>query len=739
MTPIGTTAPLRGPTGLSILPTTLALALAGCGVGMSDDVDTTTQPGATAVAAAAPALGGIRPGAVLPPPTGTPVGTVSQACPGDRWIGVLDRGDCRQLEAKPGAGAAGTWRVTRLFDDELDGKARNNPAAAMAQYCAIEWVPAPGALVGTPPTEAPAISQPLRSLSPDCHVVAPMADSLNEVKEVPVQMFNSFLAHVGALAGPPKGASPVRVAVIDSSPENLDDHGRAGKGRYLHGRAVARISRTLTCPSNGREPEQCIAHISPHLAFPRIKPQLSDHKEGGYFGSQGDLARALFRADEVYQTTPVAGAKKKTPLVVVMSLGWDTGRGYDGDYRSSPTELRGPARAVHDAITRLVCHGALVIAAAGNRSGGSPETTGAMFPAAWESKPAPTAEDCRRVGAPPANVLGTAAPDISIDTPADATAGLVAPVRYRPLLYAAGAVDGTDQPIQATRILGKPRLAAMGFHVAALDDDAGGFTEVFTGTSMSAAVVAATAAAVWGYAPRLQNWQVMQIVHRSAYALTMPADYCLGGGAGCGPVKRVSLCRAVHDICSIAALCPTAPPPCHANVPPYTGQNASWDPAVWHAAVASVNRVEGTLPGGPICPGTSCSPSDTYPTNAATPWVNPQPGWPGCPTGCIVEETEIMPLADDAGGSARPIAAPIVNGALHFSTYKDFSWSSVVITISDTAGTRSYDLSSLVNTTAGKRTFVIDGIPLHHPISSATISFGHAGGSTSDQLLFWRK
>lgn len=718
--------------------------LAGCGADLGPDAVDLEHGGALspgAVVPSAPAIGGTLgpagPASPAPPPVAT------DACPGTRWVATLDRGDCNDLKATGGPG--GSYRSSRLFAVRPPGAVGGGRPDPLDRFCVLDWEPAPGSLTA-PPVHAPVTSMRVRGLAPDCHVVspvaAPVAESLREMPDVPVQLVNTFLVQAGALAGPPKGAAgQTRIAVIDSAPD-FDTGGKAGKGRFLHGRALGRILRELTCPGDGSDPS-CIGFVRNHLALPLVPPGIPD-LNGGFYGSQTDLALAIVRALDDWLVGTVAGANKRVPLVMNLSLAWDAGRGYGGEYQSSAAELRGPAASVHAAITRAVCLGAAVIAAAGNRSGGTPETTGPMYPAAWESKPAPTAADCQ----PYIAAAGPLAPGVDPPRGGERPGNTLAPiptVSYRPLVYAVGGVDGRDQPIAVTRLRGRPRLAAMAFHVAAPDREAGGFTDVFTGSSVSTAVVSAAAATVWGYVPHLPAAQVMRIVYESGMLIGPPtaADFCFGGGNLCPPIRRVSVCTAARLACSLyPGSCPTPPPPCAKEAPPNLGANPTWDSMVWDAAVARVDRVETEIGGAPPCTGPVCAPADHLPTNAAVPWVCPQPGWPGCDV-CVVDETMGAGFGGDAGG-VQPIALPSTStGTVYISTVRDFEWTSAVVTIRDAGGVHSYDLTPTVHPGTGKRTFVVRGFVFTPPVLRATLSFKHGSGanaaSTSEELLLWRR
>ena len=174
-----------------------------------------------------------------------------------------------------------------------------------------------------------------------------------------------------------------------------------------------------------------------------------------------NLFRALDAALAEWESAP-----GRSHLIVNMSLGWD------------PADTQGSGLKVKwmtQLLSRAYCEGALVIAAAGNRTG----SEGAVFPAALESLAPPDAQQCGRLGY---SLVGSSG-------------------SYRPLIHAVGAVDQYDQRLVLARPHGQPRLAAYGMQVVVPGQTATGFTIPQTGTSMSAAVVSGIAAAVWGARP----------------------------------------------------------------------------------------------------------------------------------------------------------------------------------------------------------------------------------------------
>jgi hypothetical protein len=224
-------------------------------------------------------------------------------------------------------------------------------------------------------------------------------------------------------------------------------------------------------------------------------------------------------------------------LVINLSVGWDAGRGYE----TVGTRTTYSALAVQAALKHASCKGAIVIAAAGNKSG-APETTGAMYPAAWEALPAPNKDVCQ-------SFEGAGYPELVHDAIFPKT-GV-----YRPLLWGASGVDAHDRAIASTRTGGVARLVGYADEVVARDGS--NFTPNLTGSSMAAAMVSGVATAAWGYAPTMTPADLMTLVYDKGVDLTTnaPQDvtqktpgFCLGGQCSAMTVRRVSLANTLNGL-----------------------------------------------------------------------------------------------------------------------------------------------------------------------------------------------
>ncbi|MBN1205932.1 MAG: S8/S53 family peptidase [Myxococcaceae bacterium] len=428
----------------------------------------------------------------------------------------------------------------------------------LARFCAYDWEPAGSAPPSLEAVETlkTALAHKVERVDPERRAVAPLGTSAT-TEAAWQTLHTDFHAQTGRLETLPVDAnSPpeqVRVAVVDSSPRSYSD-GEAVEDRLGHGYAMGRIIRELGCPDGSAA---CISQVANHLALPQVTPTRRDPELGGYFGEQTQLARAIHSAVSDWRSYNLGSSTPETPgaqqprMVVSLSLAWD-GR-YGGPYPGDQVEqLPAPARAVHAAITHAVCHGAVVIAAAGNDPGGPDEVKGPMFPAGWEQKPAPGPLQCASLEAPgyPGTVTYHLFPPAGLDV-------------YQPLVFAVGGVRGDYRPLASTRPGGRPRLVAPGAHAVASDVGADGGvvpTDILTGSSVSAAVVSGVVSTLWGYRPELSGPEVMALVRQGSVDLEELADFCLGGDpcplSATDPrrsIHRVSLCQALMKACEAGA------------------------------------------------------------------------------------------------------------------------------------------------------------------------------------------
>jgi hypothetical protein len=461
---------------------------------------------------------------------------------------------------------------------------------------------------------------------------------------------DNFLAQAGAL---PPAAAPVeplvRLTLLDTQPTAVLDQ----PGNALHGFTLAEMAEDLICTGENR----CGVDIRTRLALPYIDfcPGCTD-PNGGYFGTIGELAAAI-RAE--VSDWEQANEISERRLVLNLSIGWDPQFGQLSLLEPTPAPVLAVFRALQDAS----CRGALVLAAAGNRFSGPDNTPGPLLPGGWETLPAPDLAYCQ-ANLDPDDVDASDFPD----GPA-----------YRPLVYAAGAVDIANRPV-LTRVRGEPPRVAYGMQavtgvVIGIDEEP---TEVQTGTSVAAVIASAAAAAGWAYQPDTPAFRLMSQVDLAGDVLPRNAQFCFPpGNAQCNrKVRRLNVCTAVDAVCATdpAGLCPPAgsfacdKPPVTPPPLPFDQIQALFDdPGIPRVSVTELTSIlsspeecgeQWVLRAHPLdIVDVPCPQRQFYGMQAA-PWTNPQPASQPCPT-CTGEYASpgnlYLEIADEFGGEVSDV------------------------------------------------------------------------------------
>jgi hypothetical protein len=433
-----------------------------------------------------------------------------------RWIVAMSEATAA---CKPVRDDVAAWKIPRRLFEQSGYR----PALALAPFCLYErHVPGDAGKDDPPPNID---MTGVKARARDRWVLAPMAASLPPM--LGESLRRAFLARAGfdftganpfVLPGP-----AVRVALIDSALNDGTD--RSGPTVESHGHAVGRIIRQLSCPGNVNFRPGCFSSIREELALAYGADGRRNEMTSGQFGTLGDLASAVDAAvHHWWHETPTV------PLIVNLSVGWE------GEYGKDP---EAPADAavvpVYLALRRATCAGALVVAAAGNRT---VRGSGPLYPGGWESREAPRGSGCNDYLLP------------------DERAGIAVDPNPRSLVVAVGALDDHDRPVYNTPDGGRPALAAYGFAVSV--GQAGNFTDAMTGTSAAAAVVSGIAAVVWSLdrarigGPRRWPSEIARLIYDSGTPLHAMADFCPGRSAGpCSTtINRASLCSAVARVCA---------------------------------------------------------------------------------------------------------------------------------------------------------------------------------------------
>lgn len=576
-------------------------------------------------------------------PLAAPTGDGSEACLPSRWIGVA---------AEPGEGCpapqeAPGWSVRRLFQHS---NATDPLPPGLAPFCLYEHESGDMDTVPRLVTEGR-----LRDAAMDCAVVAPVAPPVLAPALQPI-LHERFLEHAGRIE-PPAASPNVRLALLDSSPTAASSPEIVTANGY-HGYSLAVLARDLLC-----EGSDCMARVTSRLVLPIVDfrhatKQVARDPDGGYLGTQSELAVGLVREVEAWRK-----AQTEPRLVLNLSVAWDGNR-FGGP--APAQRLRPQVAAVYRALEHAACRGALVVAAAGNDTGGPQPQAGPMYPAGWETRPAPHRKACRKL-------LGNLPPKALFGGPP------------RPLVVAAGGVDAASEPLANARPGGMPRLVAYGDHasVPSQDGDPEQPAHALTGSSVAALVTSAASAAVWQHRPDLTPGEILQVLYDGGLDLKRPAD--VAPGRGTAPTQhRVTVCGAVAEACSAGGgVCPKKPLTCPTpDVGPLAlagvDLSAFDDPAT--SQIVALPELQGELRPGPPCrvdkilyddqaaPPTLPCPFDQRPSLQAVPWSGPQPGSNPCPhcglfpdDGCLMIEidADFEGVLDDAVIQAGDVAVAL--------------------------------------------------------------------------------
>lgn len=474
---------------------------------------------------------------------------------GRRWIGMAHT--CT---------APREWVAEHLF------RAAKLPTA-LADFCLFTWDPT-GRAATPQPTEVQALFTVSRAqeMTEDVPVLFPSAPTASPEESLYGGLRAALRAQVGdasLLANMP--ASPgLRVAVIDSAPDATAGHIRPGASR--HGDTLAHLIEDLVCLPTAAGGRKCAAEVTTVLALPWTERRVLG-PDGGYLGTLSDLARAIERAVLTWQNDRlVAPASTPPRLMLNLSLGWEHTPGI-ADCSTAPADGMGPpARAVRQILQQAASQGALIVAAAGNDSGGPTPRTGLLCPGRYQA----VKQDANLSQA---------------------------------LLIAVSGVDYQDHPLETARPLGLTGIAGLGLGgIAWAPGDP--VPPQLTGSSVSTAVVSAVSALVWAQQPSWTSGLVTKAVYNGGPDVG-PADACPLLLASCRS-HRVSVCGALRAAGSSSS-CTPAPPQA------WSSPNLAAEVAALAADYASVPESTGTH----VLPETI--PRNLVPTVQVAASVFPQP------------------------------------------------------------------------------------------------------------------
>lgn len=557
----------------------------------------------------------------------------SLGCADWRWIGVRNP----KLDKCPVPTLQFGWKVSQLFSGQATLPTELEP------FCIYEYQAA-----GSPnPTAVTGLvkSGDLTRTDRDCLAVSPLASKPLEEAVSP-----ALREWFGQQTGKPTVVSanvyPTRLAIVDDLPTRAPDQKPAtipAKARVgEHGYAMANLASDTVCTG-----AFCAAEISSRLAIKHTKfskksypgPAAVDETKGGVAGMLSDLAQAIYAELDAFQTS----SHNNGHLVINLSLGWRDKFGGHQPVSAMPA----PALAVYRALELASCQNVITVAAAGNRVFGPSADPGPWYPAAWESRPAPTSSVCRyRYGV----IAGMPASSHDL---------------IRPMLYSAGGLNSLGHLLSMGAEKGTPRLVAYADHATTKGRADGAFTTPMTGTSISAIVTSSTAALVWYYKPELRSDQVMDLLYVSDAELAanpvglkwsqlpiaMTADYGLSSGDS---VRRVDACQALTLACPVkAGLCP----------PPTAFKCHPWIQQLPRLPLLESEDFQATL--DPTALSTTSmdpddSPQSEFSDMLDAPWLRTQPSDHFCP-GCVIS----FSAAKAYFSIVNPYSSTMLNPTLH--------------------------------------------------------------------------
>ncbi len=387
-------------------------------------------------------------------------------------------------------------RFAPVFSEQLSGHSRDSQ---LAKFNEIDRA----SLYAAAELDAPAGSEP------DCLVVPASASAIEADFKAAGNVATAF-----TIARP--ASHDVRVAVVDNSPRNPI----AGELEGAHGRAMRGIIEHFACPTT-----ECHVEVLSYRGLPRrydtdgsIREALDS--EGGQFGFQSDVARAVDEAIAHWNTA----IPRPGQLIINLSLGWEPG-------------CPGNSDVLLQSLKNAAQQGALILAAAGNRPAGTC-ASGPTGPGNWLQE---TVTD------PAGNTL--------------------------PLLYTITALDADGGRLASFREGSNTPYAARGYS-AAISDGLGTYGPM-SGSSVATAIASGTAARTWSIlatgspTSTIPAAEVMALLHRDGDPTGRTADLYHPSSSYAGPSttppqqRAINTCEAVKTACQTAGTCTatcSAPP-----------------------------------------------------------------------------------------------------------------------------------------------------------------------------------
>ena len=405
-----------------------------------------------------------------------------------------------------------------------------------------------------------------------------------------------LLTHGGYLDAFPESdwGFNTRLAFLDTSRTEISptmhaSYRRWSKRNSEHGLMMTRIGEKFACAEGG-----CRADITSRLAMPyrvdiayerdtrgdyildsygnkkpitdtagnHVYTLVKDSDKGGHIGTISTLAQAVQGEVAEWNFVKQQTGNDRQRLVINMSLAWMPEYGgmmpegfndmSEIDREQARMDWPADVQAAYVAIRNARCQGALLVAAAGNASGGQNDS-GLLLPAAWVEVNAPSQAEC--------DLHQAGSLEAGMDL-------LTARNHYNsgkfPLVVAASGLTREGADITNQRAGSRVEYATYADH-ASLQDFREPYASYFagadnpihikphTGTSVSSALLSTIAAATWSYDPELDVNLLMNAIYRTGEIVfdsagnKVRAEFCYGKGSACTKVtKRLSMCQAIY-------------------------------------------------------------------------------------------------------------------------------------------------------------------------------------------------
>lgn len=443
-------------------------------------------------------------------------------------------------------------------------------------------------------------------LAPDLPVVA----TAGELTPALYDTFKERLAGGVGTVQPIANQPLVTLAIVDTyltvgttflgaSPGALDN---------THGYTLLALTHQLLCGTTA----PCPVRVESWGGLPYVPPGTTPGPNGtGDYGTFGSVGQAI----EAQLARWASAPPPPTKLVINLSLGWHP---QHGGAPGNRCEWPAPIRFLYRQIVAARQAGALVVVAAGNRTGGAGGDTGLLYPAGWK--------------------------DMGMDDRATPEGCSALPGVGDKLLWSVGAVDATGRALPLGRVgdaggVGGPDFAAYGDHaVTQLGNVEHREKPALTGTSVSAAIVSAAAAVAWTSELNKGPLEIADVV---------------GTAAGSDP-NWVHLCRGAPGTyygCVQAAARAASWPEWDTGVGSGWTQKMAKNQGKQTCAGHMVDVfVEENGTATPTKTVSWCPEDELYSRLSATPWmVGPQPDEPPCPPCALrVGAGKLFLFVDDA-------------------------------------------------------------------------------------------